>query len=116
VKLQDIYQPMMSVSSAGTEGRDVAWTFFKDNFSNIQDKVAKANIWTMQSIIVACTSKFCTHELADEMETFFKDHPVKGVDKRVSQIIERTRANAGLSEQVKKSSLVTEEFWVNFGR
>ena len=116
VKLQDLYQPMMSVSAAGAEGREVAWTFFKDNFAHIQEKVAKANIWTMTAIIVACTSKFSTHELADEMEAFFVEHPVKGVEKRVSQIIERTRANAGLSEQVKKSALMSDEFWQNFGK
>ena len=116
VKLQDIYQPMMSVAGSGALGREVAWSYFKENFENIKDKVAKANIWTMQGIIVACTSKFCTHDSANEIEAFFNEHPVAGVDKRIAQIVERTRANAGLSDKVQKSSLMSPEFWSTLGK
>ena len=116
VKLQDLYQPMLSVAASGAEGREVAWTFFQEHFSRIRDKVAKANIWSMTAMIVACSSKFCTHDRANEVEAFFQAHPVEGSDKRVAQIVERTRANAGLSEQVKKSTLMSPEFWIPFSQ
>ena len=42
VKLQDIYFPIGSVSSTSSEGCAIAWTYYKDNFDYIKEKLSKA--------------------------------------------------------------------------
>jgi hypothetical protein len=40
------------VSSSSSEGQQLAWTYFKDNFERLKAKLAKANPSLMHAVIV----------------------------------------------------------------
>ena len=43
---------MLAVSSSSSEGQQLAWTYFKDNFERLKAKLAKANPSLMHAVIV----------------------------------------------------------------
>ena len=111
VKLQDCFYPMTSVAGASAEGTKVAWSFFKDNFERLDAMCSSANAWTMQYMIMACTSRLSSRHDVEEMTTFFKLHPVPSAVRKISQILEKIAVNAKFVEMVGKSKLVKAEFW-----
>ena len=113
VKLQDCFYPMTSVASSSAEGSQVAWSFFKDNFDRLNAMCSSANAWTMQYMIMACTSRLCSREAAGEMTAFFQAHPVPTASRKISQILEKILVSAKFSEIVRDSKLVSADFWNN---
>jgi puromycin-sensitive aminopeptidase len=65
----------------------------------------------MDAVIVNCISRFCTSEKANEIEEFFKTHPLPSSERRISQSLENMRASAKMLEAISKSKLSDESFW-----
>lgn len=111
VKLQDCYTPMLSVSSSGKDGADIAWHFFKTNFDRIKGFAGGGNAWTLQGVIVCCTGGFSSEDKAVDIEAFFAANPVPNATRKISQTVEKIRINAGFVEKVKTSKLISASFW-----
>lgn len=111
VKLQDCFYPMNSVSSSSSEGAQIAWSFFRDNFDRLKEMCSSTNAWTMQYMIMACTSRLSSRRAAEEMTTFFEANPVPSASRKISQITEKLLVNAKFAEVVSQSKLMTPSFW-----
>jgi aminopeptidase N len=110
VKLQDFFYPIAPVASS-SEGADLAWGYYKENFDLIKEKLSKASPSLMDAAIVYSTNKFCTNEKAKEMEDFFASHPLPQSARRISQSIEMIRSAGKLFAIVQKSKLASASFW-----
>lgn len=110
VKLQDFFYPMGSVAGS-LEGAELTWKYFQDNFEYIKEKLAKAAPSLMDAVVVNTVSRFCTKEKADEIEGFFKQHPLPSSERRISQTLENMRANGQMLDAIQASNLARAEFW-----
>ncbi|KAL9181995.1 hypothetical protein ACHAXT_012338 [Thalassiosira profunda] len=111
IKLQDFFYPMGSVRSSSREGREIAWTFYQNNFQAIKDMIGSANPSLMDAAIVSCAGGFCSNEKAGEIEAFFKSNPVPKSSRKIQQTVENMRANAKFLELLQASDLAKPEFW-----
>jgi puromycin-sensitive aminopeptidase len=111
VKIQDFFYPMAGVSRSGKDGATCAWTFFQDNFEALQGKVKTANPSLFSAVIVYCCGGFASLERADEIEAFFKEHPVHHSAQRISQMLESIRVNGNFLVKVRTSALAKDDFW-----
>mmetsp|Transcript_12473 Transcript_12473/g.14340 ORF Transcript_12473/g.14340 Transcript_12473/m.14340 type:complete len:883 (+) Transcript_12473:111-2759(+) len=102
VKLQDFFYPMSSVSNSSYEGAEIAWTFLKQNFDKIRGMVELPNI--VMAVVAACSSGFASDQHADDMERFFKDVNTTGLDRKIQQIVGKTRASAKLKTTLQSST------------
>jgi puromycin-sensitive aminopeptidase len=111
VKLQDFFYPMGSVRGSSTEGRNIAWTFLKDNLEKIKSMIGKASPSLMDAVIVSCAGGFCSDEKADEIEAFFNNNPQPKSARKIQQTIENMRSNAKFFKCLQASDLSKAEFW-----
>lgn len=111
IKLQDFFYAMGSVGRSGHGGRHVAWQFFQDNFDHIRSMLAKANPALMDACIVMCAGGFASIEKANEIDAFFKEHPLPSNTRKIAQTTEHMRANGQLLKVLQESPLSTPEFW-----
>jgi aminopeptidase N len=111
VKLQDFFYAMGSVGRSSKEGREISWAFFKTNFEKIKGMIGKGSPSLMDACIVSCAGAFCSHEKANDIETFFKENPLPKSVRKISQLTESMRTNAAFLEMLKNSDLSKAEFW-----
>ncbi len=72
---------------------------------------SKASPSLMAAMVVGSIGRFCTAERADEVEAFFKTHPLPSCERRISQSLENMRANGAMLKALGKSRLATSAFW-----
>ena len=101
------------VGGSNREGREVSWKYLQDNLEKIKGMVGQGSASLMDACIVMCAGSFCSREKADEIEAFFKAHPLPRNERKISQTIENMRANAKFFDVLKASQLSTEEFWAS---
>lgn len=111
VKTQDFFYPMMSVAGSTKESIPMTYQFFKDNFSKIKNMLKSASPSLMGSVISICCGGFATAEAANDIETFFKENPVNGCERKISQTLEAIRSNDAFLKLVLKTRLVEPAFW-----
>ena len=73
--LQDFFYPTGSVGNSSREGCEISWNFFKANFEHIKGMIGKGSPSLMDACIVSSCGGFCTAEMADEVDGFFKVNP-----------------------------------------
>lgn len=73
-------------------GRELAWNFFKDNFSFFQE--AYSSLFLGNSLVKSVTGVFASEEMASEVEAFFQANQFYGTEKAVSQSVESIRISA----------------------
>jgi puromycin-sensitive aminopeptidase len=113
VKLQDFFYAMGSVGRSSREGREISWTFFKDNFDKIRHMIGKGNSSLMDACILSCAGAFCSREKADEIDEFFREHPLPSSARKIAQTTENMRGNAKLLNMLQESSLSKDDFWTS---
>jgi len=111
VVLQDFFYPIRSVHVSGPAGREISWTYFKEELQAFKDKIGKSAANLMNAAISSCTSHFASKEKADEIEIFFRENPLDGTERKIKQIVENMRINAVLADNMKRSPAATEKFW-----
>ena len=111
IKLQDFFYPLGSVRSSSREGRQIAWTFFQQNFKAIKDMIGSASPSLMDAAFVSCGGGFCSEEKATEIEEFFKANPLPKSSRKIQQTVENMRANAKFLALLKSSDLADVNFW-----
>ncbi len=113
VLLQDFFYPMSGVSLSNVQGRTLTFEFFKEHFPQISRKLETASPSLMNGVIKICCGRFTDHAHADEIEEFFKAHPVPQCSRAISQTLEAMRASANFSDRLAKSDLKNAQFWDN---
>jgi len=111
IKLQDFFYPMGSVGRSSKEGRQISWEFFQENFDNINGMIQKASPSLMDACIVSCCGTFCSEEMADEIDSFFKANPLPRNARKIAQTTETIRANAKFLKKLQESELSNAAFW-----
>lgn len=111
IKLQDFFYAMGSVGRSSKEGREISWKYYQDNFDKIKGMLETASPSLMGACIVMCAGAFCSNEKADEIEAFFKSHPLPLNELKISQTVEGMRANAKFLGLLKASELSKPNFW-----
>eukprot|EP00730_Choanoeca_flexa_P015746 TRINITY_DN7298_c0_g1_i2.p1 TRINITY_DN7298_c0_g1~~TRINITY_DN7298_c0_g1_i2.p1 ORF type:complete len:872 (+),score=286.73 TRINITY_DN7298_c0_g1_i2:3-2618(+) len=111
VKLQDFFYPILSVSSSSSEGQQVAWDYFTANFDRLKAKLAKANPSLMHAVIVYSARGFVAKDKIDQVEAFLKAHPIPGVERGVSQMLEGMRTVSEFAARMSKGPMAKDEFW-----
>lgn len=111
VKTQDIYFPIGSIAS-DARGGQLAWAFYRQHFERIKEKLSNAFPALMDAVIVNTTSRFCTVQQADEVELFFRKHPLPSSERRIQQQLELIRsAGNSLFALPADSPLMDVNYW-----
>merc|ERR1712137_116612 len=111
VKLQDFFYVMMAVSASSKEGLDMTWNFYKSNFEQIRKLVKDMSPSIMDAVISVSTSGYCTEEMAKQIEQFFEEHQLPLNKRKISQILEEIRSNAGFAQRSLTTDVSKPEFW-----
>jgi len=82
---------LISCIAANSQGRDLAWQFFKDNFQTLKDRYKSG--FLLGRLVQSVTEQFLTLEMAETVEHFFQENPLPGSERKVSQAVETIRLN-----------------------
>jgi len=91
VRSQDSVHMIGSVAT-NRQGRDLAWQFYKDNFSLLKSRYQSG--FLLSHLVKSCSENFNTEEKAVEVEQFFASHPLPGSERNVAQAVETIRLNS----------------------
>eukprot|EP00095_Tigriopus_kingsejongensis_P003214 snap_masked-scaffold699_size109694-processed-gene-0.3 protein:Tk03214 transcript:snap_masked-scaffold699_size109694-processed-gene-0.3-mRNA-1 annotation:"GE21157" len=92
VRSQDSKAVLGAISSSSVQGRNLCWSFFKANATEIGKRYKTGGLLTM--LIKSVTNSFSTVEEAFEIEAFFESHPFPGARRSINQAVESVRLRA----------------------
>lgn len=92
VRSQDTVFPIMNVA-VNRHGRELAWQFLQENWAEFNRRYGDG-LFLLRHLISSCTEDFVSEEKAQEVEAFFRDHPVPAASRTIKQSLERIRSNA----------------------
>ncbi|XP_019871557.2 puromycin-sensitive aminopeptidase isoform X1 [Aethina tumida] len=102
VRSQDTVFVIISVALTRL-GRELAWQFFKDNWSKIVERFSG---YLLTRLVKYLTESFASEEKSREVEEFFKEHKSPGTERTVQQAIETIQLNTAWlkrdSEAIRK--------------
>ena len=90
VRSQDTILILAAVAG-NRHGRDMAWEFVKANWPEFDRRYSRGGFGIMR--LVGITGSFTTEERAQDVEEFFKSHPVPAAERTIRQSLERIRLN-----------------------
>ena len=96
VRSQDSITLVAGVA-ANPKGRDLAWEFVKDNWAEFARRYGGGGFGLMR--LVSICSHFNSQEKADEVDSFFAEHPAPAAERTIRQALERVRLNIKWLEQ-----------------
>jgi len=96
VRSQDSITLVAGVA-ANPKGRDLAWDFVKDNWAEFDRRYGGGGFGLMR--LVSICSHFNSQEKADEVDSFFAEHPAPAAERTIRQALERVRLNIKWLEQ-----------------
>ena len=79
------------------KGRNLAWEFVKSNWPEFDRRYGGGGFGLMR--LVSICSAFNTQEKAEEVDSFFAEHPAPAADRTIRQALERIRLNIKWLEQ-----------------
>ena len=91
VRVQDGVLVMGGVAG-NQHGRDLAWSFMKENWKEIDRRYGSGGFAITR--LVAVTGAFTSMERHEDVERFFKDNPTPSAARTIRQSLERIRLNA----------------------
>ncbi|KAK9282412.1 hypothetical protein L1049_005329 [Liquidambar formosana] len=95
VREQDVNYVLLGICS---EGREAAWTWFKENWDRILNKWGPMLLTRFVRDIV---TPFCSDEKADEIEEFFKSRVNRSIAMTLKQSVEQVRIKARWVHNIK---------------
>lgn len=111
IKIQDFFYALGSVSSSSKAAGAMSWQFYKDNFNKMHSMLKTANPSLMDAAIQTSTTGLCSAAGADEVEAFFKEHPLPQNQRKISQIVEDMRTNGKFLDRILQTPLADAAFW-----
>lgn len=113
IKLQDFFYAFGSVSSSSKAAVELAWDFFKANFTKIKHFIGSANASIMDAMIQYSTRGLCTVSAAEDIEKFFVENKLPMNQRTINQVLEGIRTNASFLEKVLNTPANDAAFWDN---
>jgi len=89
VRSQDIMYVYSSTSTTPV-GRDLTWAYVKENWEDIQKKLSGMLIGR---VITYSTSNFTTEEHYRDVESYFSNRTIPGIERTIQQSLETIRGN-----------------------
>lgn len=71
-------------------GRELAWQFFKDNWSKIVERFSG---YLLTRLVKYLTENFASEKMSMEVEAFFREHKSPGTERTVQQAVETIQLN-----------------------
>ena len=96
VRSQDTITVVGGVA-ANFRGREAAWEFVKDNWSEFDRRYGGGGFGLMR--LVSICSSFTTEERRADVENFFAEHSAPAAERTIRQALERVRLNIRWLEQ-----------------
>ncbi|MBM10819.1 MAG: aminopeptidase [Chloroflexi bacterium] len=96
VRSQDSITVVTGVAG-NPKGRDLAWEFVKSNWGEFDRRYGGGGFGLMR--LVSICSYFNSQEKADEVDSFFGEHPAPAAERTIRQAMERVRLNIKWLEQ-----------------
>ncbi|MDA1129087.1 MAG: M1 family metallopeptidase [Chloroflexi bacterium] len=90
VRSQDSITLVTGVA-ANPKGRELAWEFVKANWGEFDRRYGGGGFGLMR--LVSICGNFNTQEKADEVDSFFAEHPAPAAERTIRQALERVRLN-----------------------
>ena len=88
VRSQDTITVVTAVA-ANLKGRQLAWDFVKDRWGEFDRRYGGGGFGLMR--LVSVCGNFTDAEQLNDVESFFKDHPVPAAERTIRQALERVR-------------------------
>ncbi|GFR58996.1 puromycin-sensitive aminopeptidase [Elysia marginata] len=92
---------VISGCTGSAAGRELAWKFFKENFLTLSDRYEGG--FLLSRLVQATTENFASEEMANEVEQYFKEHPLAAAERTIQQSIENIRLNAKWLEREEEA-------------
>ncbi|KAJ8924872.1 hypothetical protein NQ315_001027 [Exocentrus adspersus] len=89
VRSQDTVFVIISVALTPV-GRELAWQFFKDNWSKIVERFSG---YLLTRLVKYLTENFASEKMSTEVEAFFREHKSPGTERTVQQAVETIQLN-----------------------
>ncbi|KAJ8958114.1 hypothetical protein NQ318_006043 [Aromia moschata] len=89
VRSQDTVFVIISVALTQV-GRELAWQFFKDNWSQIVERFSG---YLLTRLVKYLTENFASEKMSAEVEAFFREHKSPGTERTVQQAVETIQLN-----------------------
>jgi len=90
VRSQDSITLVTGVA-ANPKGRELAWEFVKSNWGEFDRRYGGGGFGLMR--LVSICGNFNTQEKADEVDSFFAEHPAPAAERTIRQALERVSLN-----------------------
>ena len=90
VRSQDSITLVTGVA-ANPKGRELAWEFVKSNWGEFDRRYGGGGFGLMR--LVSICSYFNSQDKADEVDSFFAEHPAPAAERTIRQALERVRLN-----------------------
>ena len=94
VRLQDIMYPVQAVSGADPDGARLAWRWFIQRRRVLLARLKGANVRLLKAVIQRAAGAVPDKSHALAVEAFFEQHPVKGLERSIAQLVENIRTEA----------------------
>ncbi|KAL6720210.1 hypothetical protein ACLMJK_002131 [Lecanora helva] len=92
VAAQDLHTGSISLAN-NPQVRTALWNYIKQNWDTVYKKLS-VNPVVMDRYLKTTLSKFASHEVERDIDTFFKDKDTKGYDRGLVQVADTIKANA----------------------
>ena len=99
VAMQDIHMVCYALGD-NAEARDELWSYMKEHWTTISGKLSSNHI--VMHRYVGCLAKFASHEIEQDIASFFKDKDTRGYDTGVVQVLDSIKGNATYRERDEK--------------
>ena len=96
VRSQDTVSVVTGVA-ANPKGRELAWEFVKSNWGEFDRRYGGGGFGLMR--LVSICSYFNSQDKADDVDSFFAEHPAPAAERTIRQALERVRLNIRWLEQ-----------------
>jgi puromycin-sensitive aminopeptidase len=82
---------LVAAVAANPKGRNLAWDFVKSNWAEFDRRYGGGGFGLMR--LVSICSHFNSQEKADDVDSFFAEHPAPAAERTIRQAMERVRLN-----------------------
>ena len=89
--------PLVGTVASNQLGRGLAWEFVKTNWAEFDRRYGEGGFGIMR--LVSLTAAFTTHEMREDVQKFFQDHPAPAAERTIRQSLEAIQLNAAWLER-----------------
>lgn len=97
VATQDAHTGAMSLA-ANPKARYILWQYIKENWDPVHERLS-GNSVVIARFLKTSLQKFASHEVEEDISTYFKDKDTSGYDRGLVQVSDTVKGNANYKER-----------------